>query len=360
MQGRMRGKLKNREFVCPECNGDLVKQENSYICRDCLSNWEIRNEVPCFLKENIRYWCELSADEADNLNRLAESVGWRKAAESSFTEKLQRFVLDERRINWKYLIESNVGGRILDAGSGWGTLSFSLAKDCELVYAFESVWERVEFIQIRKRQDKIVNLKPVCGNISKLPFPDDYFDVVILNGVLEWLGLSDLSCKPSEAQERALRSIFRVLKPGGSLYIGIENRFAYFYFVGVKDPHSGLRFATLMPRVFADLYSRIVKKKGYRTYIYSRRGYKNLLVKAGFRKVYFYVPVPGYLNFKYIVPLDSPGAFKYCLLNILYYKTLFSPSLLRFFFVFLKIFFRTPLKRFSKYFVPDYSIIAVK
>ena len=90
------------------------------------------------------------------------------------------------------------------------------------------------------------------------------------------------------------------------------------------------------------------------------KSFRNLLNKAGFKKVNFYTPVPSYLNFIYILPLKSPAAFKYWLLNLVYYKVLFAPSLFRMFFTIFKIIFKTPFKNFLKYFVPDYSIIAVK
>ncbi|MBU1853374.1 MAG: class I SAM-dependent methyltransferase [Candidatus Omnitrophica bacterium] len=352
--------MQEKGFVCPECKSELLMQDGLYTCRNCASEWRVKDGIPCFLKGDVPYWCELSAEEAVDLNRIAETKGWRKAAESCFTEKLQQFVMDENRINWKYFINSDTEGRILDAGSGWGTIAFALSEQCCSVYAFESVWERARFIRIRKEQDKVINLYPVCGNILKLPFPDNYFDVVILNGVLEWLGMSDRTYSPDKVQEAALRNIFRVLKPGGTLYIGIENALAYFYFFGKRDPHSGLRFATLMPRWMANIYSKLVKKREYSTYIYSLRGYRKILNNSGFKDINFYVPVPGYLKFKYLVPLEPFYIFRYWIDSILYEKLLFSPVLLRKFVFFVRLLLRCPFLRFSRNFVPDFGIIACK
>ena len=39
----------------------------------------------------------------------------------------------------------------------------------------------------------------------------------------------------------------RVLKPGGSIYVGIENRYAYGYFMGAQD-HNRLRYTSILPR----------------------------------------------------------------------------------------------------------------
>ncbi|MCX5700370.1 MAG: methyltransferase domain-containing protein [Candidatus Omnitrophica bacterium] len=274
---------------------------------------------------------------------------------------LQEFISDKDRVGWKYFIESDISGKVLDVGSGWGALAFSFAKNCEAVYALEPVWERVNFIRIRAEQDREGNLFPVCADALNLPFPDNYFDLVIFNGVLEWLGCSDLRLKPDIAQEKGLKEAQRVLRPGGSLYIGIENKLSFFYFLGVKDPHSRLRFATLMPKKIANLYSKLLKKKEYRTYIYSMPGYRELLSKSGFKSVSFFLPAPGYIKFKHIVALDKDRIndidYFFRLIN---FRIIFSPALFRIFFVLVKMLFSPFLRNIFKLFVPDYLIIAKK
>ncbi len=352
--------LEKTKFVCPDCKGNLTVSSGDYICSKCSLSWKTKNGIPMFFKEAPPYWSEIPEDEAQKFNEMAKNIGWRNAVSECFPAELQKFILDEGRVNWKYFIESNTSGRILDVGSGWGTLSFALARDCEEIVSLESTWQRIEFIKIRSEQDNLSNHTAVCGSVLELPFEDNSFDVVILNGVLEWLGLSDMSIKPDKVQEKALKEIFRVLKPGGSLYIGVEQGLAFFYFLGARDPHSGLRFATFLPRFISNMYSKIVKKREYRTYIYSMCGYKRLLKRAGFNNVSFNVPVPGYLNFRYIIPLEDLNLMKFWFLNFLYTKLLFSPLFFRAVFFILKCVFKLPVKSMFKYFVPDYSMIAVK
>lgn len=347
-------------FVCPECKNSLIEKDNEYYCTQCSQEWKKREGIPVFLKEAPPYWCEFSQEKSIQLIEEAEKTGWQTAMHKFFPKELQNFVLDDSRINWKYVLESNTAGRILDVGSGWGTIAFAFAREGAEVFAFEPVLERIRFVDIRRRQDHIKNLIPVCGNVLQLPFPDNFFDIVVLNGVVEWLGLSDTSVRASDVQERVLKDIFRILKPGGSVYIGIENRLAYFYFLGKRDPHSGLRFVNLMPRWAADLYSYIVKGHKYRTYIHSLHGYLDLLLRAGFTKTDFFTPVPGYLNFKYLIPLDDKRAITYWLDNLISERALFSSFMFHVLFKAVCVLFKTPLAGIAKFFVPDYSIIAVK
>ncbi len=351
---------KENFFICPLCKSSLLDKGDSYLCIKCSSLWPVKEGIPVFLDKDVPYWHDLSKEEALKMLKEAETNGWRASLDKFLTSTLKDFVCNYKRINWKYIIDSDTGGNILDIGSGWGTLAFAFAKQSRNVFALEPVWERVKFIQIVKEQENLTNLYPVCASALKIPFNDNFFDVVIANGVLEWIAFSDTSSPPQKVQEKMLTNIYRILKQGGSLYIGIENALAYFYFLGKKDPHSGLRFATFMPRFLANFYSKMVKKKEYRTYIYSINGYKELLRKAGFKKISFYTPVPGYLNFKYIVSLDAFNVFKYWVSNVLYPQFLFSPYLLR---RIIKIMARTleflPLG-FLRYFVPDLSIVAEK
>lgn len=69
---------------------------------------------------------------------------------------------------------------------------------------------------IRKAQRNVGHLPDVTlarGNIYHLPFPDDYFDGVILSEILEHI----------DDDVRGLREVYRVLKPGGVVAITVPN-----------------------------------------------------------------------------------------------------------------------------------------
>ena len=348
-------------FVCPDCKGGLILDTDLYVCADCGVRWAVKEGIPVFLKHIPAYWGEFSREEMCRINTLARETGWRSTIQSEFPAHLRDFVLEESRANWQYFVESNTAGAILDAGSGWGTLAFSLARTGATIYALEPVWERIQFIKIRQVQEQLPNVLPVCAGIKALPFPDSSFDVVILNGVLEWVGVSESELAPNLVQEKCLKEVFRVLKPGGSLYIGVENRFSFFYFFGVKDPHSRTPFTTVVPRIIANVICLCLKGKPYRTYIYSFSGYRRLLRKTGFQAIDFYLPVPSYLHIKYLVPLKNDKVLDYWIRHPMSGNLLFTPRLVRIIYVLLKMFTACPVTRkMIKYFVPDYAIVARK
>ena len=97
-----------------------------------------------------------------------------------------------------------------------------------------------------------------------------------------------------------------MLRPGGYLYVGIENRLPISYYLGAPDPHCELPFVTVLPRPMANWYARRRgHREGYRNYLYSHRGYRKLLRKAGFARTEFYLAVPSYNVPRYYVPLEE-------------------------------------------------------
>lgn len=340
-------------FVCPECKGPLQNRGRAYYCSNCENEYPLIDGIPCFEKSVLSPH-RIIDKEKKALMELTKRMHWREALALELKDKQPlryEWIIYERAADWKVLLPLNKDSTVLDAGCGWGTLTFQLARDCKAVMALDHSTYGTEFIRIRGTQDGISNVFPVIGSVLKLPFPENHFDLVVLNGVLEWIGLSDTSEEPTDVQKRLLRETRRVLKPRGYLYLGIENRWSATYFLGQREGHVNLRFISLFPRKIAKVYHKLVKKSDYRVYTHSLRDYLSMLSQAGFRSVSTYVPIPQYHKYSHMVPLENVNAVKY------YAQKLFShrkPS---------AIFFNKTVKllhlyRLMKYFVPCYSFIA--
>lgn len=294
--------------------------------------------------------------EKEDLIKSARSMPWRDALALKLKKKKPlryEHIVYEATADWMTLLPLDRESVVLDAGCGWGTLTFQLARGCKRVIALDESPYSAEFVKIRSVQDGVSNVSPVIGNVLRFPFPENSFDLVVLNGVLEWMGLADPSKDPKLAQEHLLREAYRVLKPGGYLYVGIENRWSATYFLGEREGHVNLKFISLLPRKLAKAYHRLVKKSDYRVYTHSLKNYLSMIRRAGFNTVSTYAPVPNYHKYSNMIPLGSINAVKY------YVDRLFShrkPT---------AIFFNKIVKLFHlygplKYFVPCYSFMACK
>ena len=105
------------------------------------------------------------------------------------------------------------GQRILDLAGGTGDLT---AKFSRIVGdAGQVILADINNSMLNVGRDKlrdlgiIGNVHYVQANAEELPFPDDYFDCITIS-----FGLRNVT-----DQDKALRSMFRVLKPGGRLLV---------------------------------------------------------------------------------------------------------------------------------------------
>lgn len=199
---------------------------------------------------------------------------------------IRKFLERNKEIAFKNVI-------LLDLGIGWGDVSSYFAGICKSVIGIDIRKEQLS--EIKKR--RIKNLELVNSNAQNLPFRDRSFDIVILCGVLEWVGYGEKN--PEKIQMNVLKEVNRILKLNGTVYLGIENRFGLNFFLGALEHHTNLPFISLLPRKLGNLYSKLIRGKKYTEYTYSKYELEKLLKSTGFYTK-FYTALPDYGHpFKY-------------------------------------------------------------
>jgi len=144
------------------------------------------------------------------------------------------------------------GTRILDCGCGAGEYVVALRRVGSEAYGVEYQAEKVA-------EAYRCGISPSWvrqGNLEQLEFPDDSFDLALLNEVLEHV--------PDETQ--ALTEIRRILRPGGVVLILSPNRLYPFETHGVTLRRSGRQIPPYVPfipyvplrlgRLFFDYWAR--------------------------------------------------------------------------------------------------------
>lgn len=254
------------------------------------------------------------------INAIAEAEGWRRAAQYySETERSQsydysyEYICNEARADFRFLFSLPERDKILDLGSGWGTVSMAFARSATEVYALDSTLGKAQFVAIRAREEQLPNVHPVCADCLEIPFEDEYFDLVVMDGMLKWVAVGRDAQVPYDCQMRALEGIWRVLKPGGKLYIGTENRYSYKNLLGSPDLYTGLRFIALLLRPLANLYSRLLRGRDYQALTHSRGRMKAMLSQAGFERIDFFYPLPDCSNLRYILDYRDQSVSRFCL-----------------------------------------------
>lgn len=157
----------------------------------------------------------------------------------------QRVLLD-----WLSGIPSTPNPRALDVGCGAGYLSVELALRGWSVHAVDPVPGMLEITRRHAAAagvDERVTLQ--LGDVHRLPFDDESFDVVVANGVLPWVS----------QPEAALREMARVTRAGGYVAVTANNRAALMYLL---DPVTTPLLQPLRRRVRSWLTTRGIPVPG--------------------------------------------------------------------------------------------------
>lgn len=120
------------------------------------------------------------------------------------------------------LEECRSGERILEVGFGTGLTFLNLHEMYSEIHGIDLTAD----IGTVEKMFRSLGIKTILrrGDVVELPYPDGYFDTVLLISVLEHL--------QPEKQHLAFQEIRRVLKPGGQVVYGVpvERRLMVFMF----------------------------------------------------------------------------------------------------------------------------------
>ncbi|NKB20028.1 MAG: methyltransferase domain-containing protein [Alphaproteobacteria bacterium] len=289
-----------------------------------------------------------------------QEIGWEAAIEAMIarrdvpkSSKVPFFLSDQKRNDFVFLLPIEDNSVVLDYGAGWGNTSYTFSKYCKQVIALDADFDRLHLANRHFAYRGANNVQTIYGGTSwDLPFADATFDIVVFNGVLEWMPLS-MEGVPTDVHRRVLGEINRVLKPGGSVMISIENRFGYRHLMGNKDYHcGGLRWAPFLPRALANLYSQFWLGRPYRAWFHSYNILHELLADCGYEGTKIYSYYPDHVKYSCIFPLDDENVLRKTLKRLLKLPTLRKSERLLF------KFFSTHSS--FKYFAQDFLTIGYK
>jgi SAM-dependent methyltransferase len=204
---------------------------------DKADDIEVQNPVPAFFRSTLSYWSELY----DGKDAYRRTYVERKDA---VLEMVDRLALPPH-------------SRILDIGCGPGLITLALAQRGYRVAAADLVFDMVRAaVGLTTGASVDCRVTPSVGDVRRLPFSDESFDLVLAIGVTEWL--------PN--LRHALREIARVVKRGGFVIVSADNRWTLHGFLDpLLNPIAGLikeillsvlyRVRRRVSRVRAKMYS---------------------------------------------------------------------------------------------------------
>lgn len=192
--------------------------------------------------------------------------------------KLNRFGKRAYKEYKKWINKDNK--KILDAGFGSGRFCFALAKDFPQseIYGIDISPVLVNNANMIKSNLKLENVYFRHDNIFDLSFPEEYFDIVFNEGVIEHF----------KNYEDAFKEMHRVTKTGGVIIIGVPNWYNF--------PHTFRKWC-------------IYKRKGKYEYGYEKSFKHSELINMFERYKMHDIEITGYYPIQSIIRLSYVGRF---------------------------------------------------
>ena len=248
------------EFWCPNCKKPLISNEESYDCKTCNNSFKIKNGFIDFVNEGSN----IKDEKLLNLIEKIDKKGYQEGLNSFLIEN-PTFKKDftETKIfqscDGVFHVLSDNNKRCLEVGSNFGNIAGMLSQLYSDVYSLDEVKENIEFQTKRFQNEKKSNICLVRAKLTHLPFPDEFFDLVVCHGTIEKLNKFYSSQNQKRIKQLFLTEIHRILNDKGILLLSANNKF-------------GINI----------LYNKARKKPVYSS-SHSLFWYQSLLKKIGFK-----------------------------------------------------------------------------
>ena len=191
--------------------------------------------------------------------------------------------------NLKLFLGAKKIKKSLELGCGTGRLANSLFQISEEVYGVDL---SEEVLKIAK--EKYPKLKLECSEVVNLPYPDNYFDMVIINGSLHHFFAVDDTFKEAN----------RVLKTGGTFVLLGEPNSEFL------KPYNPFFYTWAINRAFSKIFSHIGLNKASKEVIEpDAESYKPWILKKQLKKADFDVKI--FYTYDYFVRSNNKFLLKF-------------------------------------------------
>ena len=164
--------------------------------------------------------------------------------------------------------KSNI--KVLEAGCGTGRILIPLAKKGINCYGIDPSSNMLAILE-KKKNDLNIELKK--GDIEKIPYPGNTFDIVFTMHVLMHM----------TSHKKAIKEMYRVLKPGGKLIADFPNK---------NSPYTILSIILTPKKTRTHLFTKKYLKNLFKEYNYKIAGlfsYSKMIYKIPLIRHLFYL-----------------------------------------------------------------------
>ncbi len=199
-------------LICPKCKAEVEYNNEFLVCRGCVGRYPVIDGIPVMMAENPEERKQHDHQEKyfdEHFSKFTdyELLAWRRSYIKRIFEALNIGKMPDCR--GEFYLDIGVGG------SGYTVIEaakkglFSIGTDSSLV----AMKKARHFARLQKVEHLTFFVLCYAEN---LPFKDETFSRLSSIAVLEHI-VND---------KQAATEVFRVLKPGGRLFVNVPNDFA--------------------------------------------------------------------------------------------------------------------------------------
>lgn len=237
------------ELVCPHCHGQFDRAREGWRCAGCSASFRGLRGIPDLRTSDDEYLAnEADWDVALRLNEEFDRLNFRglldryfDVAEAGATPPdLRQRQIDhiltapERARGWRDALgEPALAETLLDLGCGSGSFLAAVGPSLRSGWGIDIAMRWLIVARKRLDEEGLGHVPLVCACAEKLPFRSQFFTGVVAGDVVEHV-----------ADPLALlNESYRVLRPGGRLFLASPNRFSL-----APEPHVGVWGVGFLPR----------------------------------------------------------------------------------------------------------------
>jgi SAM-dependent methyltransferase len=201
-------------FACPACGRAIQPQKERLVCTDCGATYPVLNGIPILVRD-------FRSHEASIEKARAVNPDWYLSEQPPESTSPWRHHLRKRRLYVERILHRELAKRgqqrarrLLDLGCGDGTNLLWLAPFAENLCGSD-----YNLVRLARAKARSPGITLFLSDILDYAAPDESFDVIFFNHVIEHIA----------DDAGALRTVRRILAPGGLLVLGTPNEGALWW-----------------------------------------------------------------------------------------------------------------------------------
>lgn len=248
--------------VCPQCRGTLSPGDDRWSCPGCGAVYrslrgvaDLRSGEDGFLSNRDDWQFALRLNEAferlDFRGLLERYYDLSPEIPSDLRRRQVAHILTapDRVRRWLDAIGTLGDGPVLDLGCGSGSFLAAVAAGMREPWGVDIAMRWLLVARKRLDEEGLAHVRLVCACAERLPLRDRSFSGIVAGDVIEHVG----------DQAATLAEAYRVLMPGGRLFLASPNRYSL-----APEPHVQVWGVGYWPRRWMPAYVRLVRGIDFR------------------------------------------------------------------------------------------------